>query len=107
MCRSRFTQQRSSPCLVEEASRESFSFPSAILELTCSFPKSQQSAVYYFQPQTETPIPHAAPHTQAFIESVSKWNVHARYVEDELRRQAVRSRLFSLTLAGYGLIRVR
>jgi hypothetical protein len=53
-----------------------------------------QSAVYYFQPQLDNPIPHSAPQTQAFIESVSKWNVGARHIEDELRRQAVRFLLF-------------
>ncbi|GAA5854241.1 hypothetical protein JCM5353_000275 [Sporobolomyces roseus] len=62
--------------------------------------KKPVSAVYYFQPQTETPIPHAAPHTQAFIESVSKWNVHARYVEDELRRQASSTIDLCLCLGG-------
>ncbi|GAA5923083.1 Mkt1p [Sporobolomyces koalae] len=62
--------------------------------------KKPVSAVYYFQPQAEHPIPHSAPHTQAFIESVSKWNVHARYVEDELRRQASSTIDLCLCLGG-------
>lgn len=39
------------------------------------------------------PIPHGSPVTTSFIESVSKWNVDARYVENELRRQVVRLRV--------------
>ncbi|GJN92125.1 hypothetical protein Rhopal_005155-T1 [Rhodotorula paludigena] len=50
--------------------------------------KKPVHAAYYFQPGADFPIPHATPHTQAFIETVSKWNVGSRHIEDELRRQA-------------------
>ncbi|PRQ77029.1 Temperature dependent protein affecting M2 dsRNA replication-domain containing protein [Rhodotorula toruloides] len=62
--------------------------------------KKPVSAVHYFQPGAETVIPHAAPHTQAFIESVSKWNVGARHIEDELRRQASSTIDLCLCLGG-------
>ncbi|BGP58978.1 hypothetical protein NBRC10512v2_000268 [Rhodotorula toruloides] len=62
--------------------------------------KKPVSAVYYFQPGAETVIPHAAPHTQAFVESVSKWNVGARHIEDELRRQASSTIDLCLCLGG-------
>ncbi|GAA5932273.1 hypothetical protein JCM1841_005180 [Sporobolomyces salmonicolor] len=62
--------------------------------------KKPVSAVYYFQPNVEHPIAHAAPHTQAFIESVSKWNVGARHIEDELRRQASSTIDLCLCLGG-------
>lgn len=52
--------------------------------------KKAVTALYYFAPGQEFPIPHGAPQTQAFIETVSKWNVNARHIEEELRRQAVR-----------------
>ncbi|GAA5912613.1 hypothetical protein JCM8208_004791 [Rhodotorula glutinis] len=51
--------------------------------------KKPVHAVYFFSPPgQDPPIPHSAPHTQQFIESVGKWNVGARHIEDELRRQA-------------------
>ncbi|GAA5858792.1 hypothetical protein JCM8547_004990 [Rhodosporidiobolus lusitaniae] len=62
--------------------------------------KKPIAAVYYFQPTVEQPIPHAAPHTQAFIESISKWHVSARHVEDELRRQSSSTIDLSLCLGG-------
>ncbi|GAA5972733.1 hypothetical protein JCM11641_002996 [Rhodosporidiobolus odoratus] len=58
------------------------------------------SAVYYFQPSVENLIPHSTPHTQAFIESVTKWNVGARHIEDELRRQASSTIDLCLCLGG-------
>lgn len=54
--------------------------------------KRPVTALYYFAPGQEFPIPHSAPQTQAFIETVSKWNVNARHIEEELRRQSVRAR---------------
>ncbi|GAA6054763.1 hypothetical protein JCM3770_000931 [Rhodotorula araucariae] len=62
--------------------------------------KKPVSAVYYFNPGLDAPIPHAAPHTQQFIESVSKWNVGARHIEDELRRQASSTIDLCLCLGG-------
>ncbi|GAA5934423.1 hypothetical protein JCM10213_001974 [Rhodosporidiobolus nylandii] len=62
--------------------------------------KKPVSAVYYFSPTVENPIPHSTPHTQAFIESVSKWNVGARHIEDELRRQASSTIDLCLCLGG-------
>ncbi|KAK4050491.1 hypothetical protein OIO90_005074 [Microbotryomycetes sp. JL221] len=49
--------------------------------------KKPVSAIYYFDPRGEYPVPHSSPATHKHIESVTKWNVDARHVEDELRRQ--------------------
>ncbi|GAA6040406.1 hypothetical protein JCM8097_007600 [Rhodosporidiobolus ruineniae] len=62
--------------------------------------KKPINAVYYFAPNEPAPIPHSTPHTQAFIESVTKWNVGARHIEDELRRQASSTIDLMLCLGG-------
>ncbi|GAA5907599.1 hypothetical protein JCM6882_004419 [Rhodosporidiobolus microsporus] len=62
--------------------------------------KKPVCAAYYFDPSVDRPIPHSAPGTQAFIESVSKWNVNARHIEDELRRQASSTIDLCLCLGG-------
>ncbi|KAI5481413.1 XPG I-region protein [Pseudohyphozyma bogoriensis] len=62
--------------------------------------KKPVSAVYYFDPNNQYPIPHSSPVTTATIESVSKWNVDARYVENELRRQVSSTIDLSLCLGG-------
>ncbi|GAA6002771.1 hypothetical protein JCM10207_007668 [Rhodosporidiobolus poonsookiae] len=62
--------------------------------------KKPISALYYFQPNSESIIPHSTQSTQAFIESVSKWNVNARHIEDELRRQASSTIDLCLCLGG-------
>ena len=51
-----------------------------------------QSALYYFDPNTDHPIPHSSNQTVAKIECIAKWNVDSRHIEDELRRQHVRAR---------------
>ncbi|KAK4701073.1 hypothetical protein P7C70_g5164, partial [Phenoliferia sp. Uapishka_3] len=65
-----------------------------------SWTKRPVSAVYYFNAQSQFQIPHGSPMTTAFIESVSKWNVDARYVENELRRQVSSTIDLSLCLGG-------
>lgn len=52
-----------------------------------------QSAIYYFDAGRDYSVPHASTPTTTFIESVTKWNVDVRHVENELRRQAVSSYL--------------
>ncbi|KAK4055310.1 hypothetical protein OIV83_000593 [Microbotryomycetes sp. JL201] len=49
--------------------------------------KKSVTAIYYFDPMREYPIPHSSQATHKHINSVAKWNVDARHVEDELRRQ--------------------
>lgn len=68
------------------------SLSSLVLRLTVwmFIPVLEQAALYYFDPGREQPIPHSSQTTTAFLERVSKWNVDARHVEDELRRQVVR-----------------
>ncbi|SCZ90934.1 BZ3500_MvSof-1268-A1-R1_Chr1-3g02397 [Microbotryum saponariae] len=62
--------------------------------------KKSVTAIYYFDPTREYPIPHSSPHATAFLEGVSKWNVDARHVEDELRRQSSSTIDLSLCLGG-------
>ncbi|KAM0755876.1 hypothetical protein T439DRAFT_295879 [Meredithblackwellia eburnea MCA 4105] len=62
--------------------------------------KRPVTAYYYFNPNQGTLIPHSAPATLSFIESVAKWNVDARYVENELRRQSSSTIDLSLCLGG-------
>ncbi|KAL8283098.1 hypothetical protein RQP46_005876 [Phenoliferia psychrophenolica] len=57
-------------------------------------------ASYYFNPPQMCPIRHGLAPTNAFIESVTKWNVDARFVENELRRQASSTIDLSLCLGG-------
>ncbi|GAA5828267.1 hypothetical protein JCM11251_002668 [Rhodosporidiobolus azoricus] len=68
--------------------------------LNAVWSKKPVSAVYYFEPAIDRPIPHSAPGTQEFIKSVSKWNVGARHIEDELRRQASSTIDLCLCLGG-------
>jgi hypothetical protein len=48
-----------------------------------------KSAIYYFDPTHDHPIPHNSAVTLAVVERVSNWNVETRTLEEELRRQLV------------------
>ncbi|SHO77073.1 Similar to S.cerevisiae protein MKT1 (Protein similar to nucleases that forms a complex with Pbp1p) [Malassezia sympodialis ATCC 42132] len=45
------------------------------------------SAVYWFQPQVDAPVPHDAPATQQLLAQNDQWHVPAALLDEELRRQ--------------------
>ncbi|PWY97699.1 hypothetical protein BCV70DRAFT_202642 [Testicularia cyperi] len=45
------------------------------------------SAVYYFAPTADYPIPHDSSATMGLINRINQWNVSNRFIEEELRRQ--------------------
>ncbi|PWN53396.1 hypothetical protein IE53DRAFT_324877 [Violaceomyces palustris] len=45
------------------------------------------TAVYYFQPSVDHPVPHDSSATLQLINRVNQWNVPVAFVEEELRRQ--------------------
>lgn len=45
------------------------------------------SAVYWFQPQVDCPVPHEAPATQQLLQRIDAWYVPAALVDEELKRQ--------------------
>ncbi|KOS12619.1 xpg i-region protein [Malassezia pachydermatis] len=46
------------------------------------------SAVYWFQPMLDCPLPHEAPEAQQLLARIDKWHVSASVLEEELRRQS-------------------
>ncbi|WFD18915.1 hypothetical protein MCAP1_001128 [Malassezia caprae] len=46
------------------------------------------SAVYWFQPQADAPVPHDAPATQQLLAQNDQWHVPAALLDEELRRQS-------------------
>jgi len=62
--------------------------------------KKPVAAIYYFDPTRDYLVPHSSGRTTEFIGLVSKWNVDARHVEDELRRQSSSTIDLCLCLGG-------